>query len=71
MTMLAMYIIGAPMPAIVGAVSDALGGGAAGLQHALFIPPIGGLFAALCFWQCSVHYPQDVEKVKQVTVEAA
>jgi len=70
MAVLFMYLIGAPSPAIVGAISDLIGGGVAGLQYAMLIPPFVGVFASLCFWRCSVNYPRDVDKIKNLVLEA-
>jgi len=57
-------------PWAVGAVSDSLGGGAAGLKLALMIAALGGLFAAICFWIGMKHYPNDMKKVAGLVVEA-
>lgn len=71
MMLLFSYLIGAPGPAVVGAVSDALGGGTVGLQYALLIlPSIMGLLSALFFWLSSRHYASDVAKVKDITLES-
>jgi MFS family permease len=57
-------------PSAVGIISDALGGGARGLKIALMMMSLCGLVASFCFWRCSKHYPEDMEKVQGFTLEA-
>jgi MFS family permease len=57
-------------PSVVGAVSDSLGGGAYGLKAALIGITICGIVAGLMFLLASRHYPQDLETVKGLHLEA-
>ena len=57
-------------PSAVGVISDALGGGAWGLKAAMMILCVPGIFACICFWMGSRHYPTDMEKVKGFVLEA-
>ncbi len=70
MSILFMYLFGAIGPALVGAVSDALGGGAGGLQTGIIILAATSLGAAFCFWKGARHYPSDMDAVKNIRLEA-
>jgi MFS family permease len=63
-------IIAAPGPWIIGAVSDAIGGGASGLIYGLIIPPVVGLLGVPFLWRSSVNYSKDRESVKDLLLEA-
>ena len=64
-----VFIFSAPGPLVVGAISDALGGGVAGLQTALLVPSALLLLSILFFWLGSRSYMADADKVKNVQVE--
>jgi MFS family permease len=65
-----MMICGAAWsPSVVGAVSDALGGGAGGLKTAMMLMCLPGIAACICFLRGSRHYPTDMEKVKGFVLE--
>jgi MFS family permease len=71
MIVLAIYVLGGGWaPTGVGAISDALGGGAYGLKVALIISACFGFVAALLFFLGSRHYPSDVDRVKGSVLEA-
>jgi MFS family permease len=71
MTIFCMYMFGgAWSPWAVGGISDALGGGAAGLTWALMASCIGGLGAAFCFFMGSRTYIADADKVKNAVLES-
>lgn len=71
MAILAQYVLGGAWgPVIVGAISDHLGGGAAGLQVALALASCCGLLAGLFYWISSRHYAADAERVKGTCLEA-
>jgi len=55
---------------VVGVISDALGGGAAGLKTALIIVAFSGIVAAFLLWLGSRHYPADMDRVKNAVLEA-
>jgi len=57
-------------PSVVGAISDSLGGGAYGLKAAFIIMAVCGIIAAILFWVASRHYPADMDKVKDIVLEA-
>ncbi len=62
---LCMYALGgAWAPVLVGSISDALGGGAAGLMWAVVIACSGGLLAAICFVMGARYYIADEDRVK-------
>jgi MFS family permease len=66
MTFFTSFILGGAWgPYATGAISDALGGGANGLQTAVLISATGGILAAICFFIASRYYPGDVEKVNK------
>jgi MFS family permease len=71
MAVFAAYMFGGAWgPSVVGAISDALGGGADGLLTAFLITTIAGFIAALLFWLAARTYPADMEKVKSETLMA-
>ena len=58
------YVLGGAWgPVAVGAMSDALGGGAEGLKYAMLIASLGGFAAAFANWLGSRTYPADMAKV--------
>jgi MFS family permease len=57
-------------PSAVGAISDGLGGGAYGLKVAMILMSACGIIAGLLFWFGSRHYPSDMDKVKDIVLEA-
>ena len=61
---------GAWGPAVVGAISDGLGGGAEGLESALIIVWFAGFFAAVVEWPGSRTYPADMTKVRSAALQA-
>lgn len=64
------YVLGGAWgPVIVGAISDALGGGGEGLRSALIIVCFAGFAAAYVEWLGSRTYPDDMGKVGAATVE--
>ena len=70
MTIFCMYMLGgAWSPWAVGGLSDALGGGAAGLTWALTASCIGGLLAAFCFFMGARTYITDADRVKDAVLE--
>jgi len=71
MAVFAAYMFGGAWgPSVVGAISDALGGGANGLLTAFLMTTIAGFIAALLLWLAARTYPADMEKVKQETLLA-
>ena len=67
----AQYLFGGAWgPYVIGAVSDALGGGAQGLSLALMLSTVVGFAGGLCFIMASRTYPADAEKVKQEVILA-
>jgi MFS family permease len=54
---------GAWGPVIIGALSDSMGGGAAGLVNAGFILTIAGVLSCIAFFIASSSYPNDSERV--------
>ncbi len=71
MCVLSMYVLGGGWaPLAVGAISDALGGGAYGLKVGLILSSVGAVLAGICLWIGSKHYSEDSDKVKHVTLEA-
>ena len=71
MAVFCMYVFGGGWaPIVVGAISDALGGGAAGLKTALIIVAFSGIAAAFLLWLGSRHYPADMDRVKNAVLEA-
>jgi len=61
---------GAWGPYAVGAVSDALGGGADGLAKGVMMCGIFGIAAGILFWIASRTYPEDLQKVKDEEILA-
>ena len=71
MAMFAMFMLGGAWgPALVGAMSDRFGGGAAGLQTALTIAAATGILGAILFWISSRHYKADCDKVAHCKIES-
>ena len=71
LTVFCMYFLGgAWSPWATGSISDALGGGARGLQMAIAISCIGGLAAAFCFLMGSRSFISDADKVKGTVIES-
>ena len=71
LTVFCMYFLGgAWSPWVTGSISDALGGGARGLQIAIAISCIGGLAAAFCFLMGSRSFISDADKVKDAVIES-
>jgi MFS family permease len=70
MIILVIYLLGGGWaPAVIGLISDSLGGGAYGVKMALFIAPAAGLIAGILFLIGSRHYAADVKKVKHEIIE--
>jgi MFS family permease len=70
MAVFVMYVLGGGWaPALVGVISDGLGGGAHGLKVALMIMSLGGFAGGALFLIGSRHYPADHDKVKHHTLE--
>jgi MFS family permease len=65
-----MYVLGGWSPFLIGVISDAIGGGATGLQIAIGIASALSIPAVLLFWLGSRHYLADMEKVKNAMVVA-
>lgn len=61
---------GAWSPAVVGLISDALGGGAEGLMTALLFTSIAGFLGGACLFIAARTYPADMEKVRRETLLA-
>ena len=57
-------------PWAVGAISDSLGGGAAGLKIALILMVVCGIIAGILFIFAAKPYPSDMDKVKGISLEA-
>jgi MFS family permease len=71
MAVFCMYVFGGGWaPIVVGVISDALGGGAAGLKTALIIVAFSGIVAAFLLWLGSRHYPGTWTGVKNAVLEA-
>jgi MFS family permease len=71
MAVFCMYVFGGGWaPIVVGAISDALGGGVPGLRNALIIVAFSGFLAAFVLWLGSRQYPADMDKVKDAVLEA-
>lgn len=67
----AQYMLGGAWgPYIVGAVSDALGGGAEGLARSIMMCGIFGILAGFLFLMASRTYPRDLKRVKDEAVLA-
>jgi MFS family permease len=64
LTVSCLYLFGgAWSPFIIGAVSDALGGGKAGLFYALSFSQLVGIIGLFVLLKCAKHYPADFKKV--------
>ena len=71
MAVFAAYMFGGAWgPSVVGAISDALGGGADGLITAMLFTTIAGFIAALLLWLAARTYPADMAKVQHETLTA-
>jgi MFS family permease len=70
MNVLILFAMAAPATAIVGAISDALGGGASGLGYGLMLLAPVALLTIPCLLKCASHYPRDMDKVKHMVLEA-
>jgi MFS family permease len=67
----AQYLFGGAWgPYVIGAVSDALGGGANGLSIAIMLSAIVGLIGGVFFIIAARTYPADADKVRQETILA-
>jgi hypothetical protein len=55
---------------MVGAISDALGVGANGMSYGLMLPALVVSLAIPYLLKCASHYPQDMDKVKYLVLEA-
>jgi MFS family permease len=67
----AQYMLGGAWgPYIVGAASDALGGGAEGLGTAFMLCGLFGIVAGILFFVASRTYPEDLQKVKDEAILA-
>jgi MFS family permease len=67
----AQYMFGGAWgPYVVGAVSDALGGGADGLGRAVMLCGVFGIAAGVFFWIASRTYPDDLKKVQDEAILA-
>ncbi len=61
--LLGMYLFGGGWaPALVGEVSDYLGGGRQGLLYAMYIAMSAGFLSAGCLWMCARNYAADCRK---------
>jgi MFS family permease len=67
----AQYMLGGAWgPYIVGAISDAAGGGAQGLGLGVMMCGVFGVVAGILFWIASRTYPEDLQKVKDEAILA-
>ncbi len=67
----AQYVFGGAWgPYVIGAISDALGGGADGLSIALMLSTVIGLIGGIFFLLAARTYPADAERVKNETILA-
>jgi len=67
----ASYMLGGAWgPLVVGAISDALGGGAAGLSTALLITSVAGFLGGIILFIAAQTYPSDKAKVQEDTLMA-
>lgn len=70
--LVAQYVLGGAWgPYVIGAISDAWGGGAMGLSNALLICCGVGIIGALCYIMGAKDYASDAEKLKHEAVLAA
>ena len=65
------FLGGAWGPLVVGAISDALGGGAAGLATAFLLTSVVGVIGGLLYFFGANAYRTDSDKVANITVMAA
>jgi len=66
------YLLGGAWgPLAVGAISDALGGGAPGLSIAMIIATACGIIGGGCYLVASRYYPADADKVNKEKLLAA
>jgi MFS family permease len=66
LTVAFMYLFGgAWAPAIIGKISDALGGGKDGLFTALFISQMVGIICMLVFFRAAKFYTEDFQKANE------
>jgi MFS family permease len=71
MLQISSYVLAAAWaPMAIGALSDLLGGGANGLKIALLINCCIGIIPLVPFLIASKHYAADVDKVKDIVLEA-
>lgn len=70
MNVLIPFIFAAPAPAIVGIISQSLGGGAIGLAYGLIVVSIIALLAIPCVIKCAANFPFDMDKVKHLVLQA-
>lgn len=71
MAVFAQYIFGGAWgPYVVGVVSDALGGGAKGLNMGMMLCGVFGLVAGMLFLVAARTYPEDAQKVKDQAILA-
>ena len=71
MNVFCMYVFGGGYgPIIVGAVSDALGGGAHGLKMGLMFMAVPGIVSAVLYFLSARHYYADMERVRHLAVMA-
>jgi len=71
MNIFCMYALGGGWaPLLVGKLSDSLGGGAYGLKVGLMISSVGGVLAGILYYISARHYPEDVDRVADVRLEA-
>jgi MFS family permease len=70
--LVAQYVLGGAWgPYVIGAISDAWGGGGTGLSNALLICCAVGVIGAICFIMGAKDYASDAGKVKHESVLAA
>jgi MFS family permease len=70
--LVAQYVLGGAWgPYVIGAISDAWGGGGTGLSNALMICCVVGVIGALCYIMGAKDYASDAEKIKHEAVLAA
>ncbi len=70
LAMFCMYVLGGGWaPVLVGILSDAMGGGAEGLQWATMLMASGGILSGLCYWRGARYYPADAERVRNIILE--
>jgi MFS family permease len=71
MNVFCMYVFGGGYgPIVVGAVSDALGGGAHGLKMGLMLMAVPGIVSAVLYYMSARHYYADAERVRHLVVMA-